>query len=922
MTISTFKKKTRLAKIHSSHPRASKAYIPLAMGLETTLALLILISVLFTSASGLASSSIPQGENVLRANLDNGLRVVIVHNSLSPVVTTVMNYLVGSNEAPDGFPGTAHALEHMMFRGSPGLSANQLANMTAAMGGMFNADTQQTVTQYFLTAPREDLDVALHIEAVRMQRVLSTDALWKQERGAIEQEVAQDLSNPEYLAYTRLLESMFHGTPYAHTPLGTKGSFDRTTGSMLKRFHDRWYAPNNAILVIVGDVEPQHALEQVKRLFADIPAQKIPERPPIDLKPVRSEVFQMKTDQPYGLVMISFRIPGYKNPDFAAAQMLANVLDSQRSHLYNLVPEGKALYVGFSTSILPEIGIGWVEAAYPKGADPGALVDEIKRILANDLESGFDPGLVEAAKRQEITTAEMRKNSIFRQAMAWSHALAVAGRRSPDEDLTAFNQVSAEDVNRVARVYFKLNSAVTTILVPTSSGKPNTSRGFRGVESFSLKQEKGAKLPTWAEKSLTELTVPTSHIHPSVVRLSNGMELIVQPETAGRVVSVFGHVRNKPEISEPAGQEGISQVLDQLLSYGTTSLDRLAFQKALDDIGARESAGTDFSLQVLSAYADRGVALLADHMLHPGLPGKAFSVVKQQVASVVDARLQSPDYLAGQALKKALFPKNDPTLRQATKNSVLALTLPDVKAYYHKIFRPDLTTLVVIGDITPSRARRLIEKYFGEWEARGPRPETDLPPVPANHNATTVAVPNNRRIQDKVVLAETVGLTRSSADYYALEIGNHVLGGGFYATRLYQDLRENSGLVYYVSSQFDIGKTRGVYVVNYGCDPNNVSRAYATVQKNLRKLQAKPVTDEELKQAKAMLLRKIPLSEAGTESIARGILARDILGLPLDEPTRAARQYVALSAEAVRRAFAKWIRPDDLVQIVEGPTPQ
>ena len=139
--------------------------------------------------------------------------MVIVRDTLAPVVTTVMNYQVGSNEAPAGFPGMAHAQEHMMFRGSPGLSADQLADISAAMGGNFNADTQQTVTQYFFTVPAEDLDVALHLEAVRMRGSLDTDDLWKEERGAIEQEVAADLSNPQYVFYTQLLDAMFQGTP-------------------------------------------------------------------------------------------------------------------------------------------------------------------------------------------------------------------------------------------------------------------------------------------------------------------------------------------------------------------------------------------------------------------------------------------------------------------------------------------------------------------------------------------------------------------------------------------------------------------------------------------------------------------------------------------------------------------------------------
>src|ERR1700756_933895 len=137
--------------------------------------------------SGLVLTAAPQPvEDISRATLSNGLRVVIVRSTLAPVVTTAMNYLVGSNESPQGYPGTAHALEHMMFRGSPDLSADQLAKVAAAMGGDFNAETQQTLTRYFFTVPKQHLDVALHIEAIRMRDLLSTEALWQHERGAIE----------------------------------------------------------------------------------------------------------------------------------------------------------------------------------------------------------------------------------------------------------------------------------------------------------------------------------------------------------------------------------------------------------------------------------------------------------------------------------------------------------------------------------------------------------------------------------------------------------------------------------------------------------------------------------------------------------------------------------------------------------------
>ncbi|MGH8736559.1 MAG: M16 family metallopeptidase, partial [Burkholderiales bacterium] len=237
------------------------------------------------------------GGQVLRATLGNGLRVVIVRNTLAPVVTTEINYLVGSNEAPAGFPGMAHAQEHMMFRGSPGLSQAQLAEISAGIGGDFDADTQQTVTQYFFTVPAQDLDVALHLEAIRMRGVLDEQSDWERERPAIEQEVAQDLSNPQYLMATDLLAAAFKGTPYAHDALGTHDSFERTTGAMLKKFHRDWYAPNNAVLVVVGDLDPAVTLTRVARLFDALPRKPLPPRPEIRLQPVAAQTLRRDTDQ-------------------------------------------------------------------------------------------------------------------------------------------------------------------------------------------------------------------------------------------------------------------------------------------------------------------------------------------------------------------------------------------------------------------------------------------------------------------------------------------------------------------------------------------------------------------------------------------------------------------------------------------------
>ena len=344
-----------------------------------------------------ASNDITTDAGVLRATLTNGLQVIIVRNTLAPVVTTMINYRVGSDECSSEFPGTAHAMEHMMFRGSPGLSADQLAGITAALGGDDNANTQHAITRYFFTTPVENLEVALRIEATRMRDLLADEKLWEKERGAIEQEVAQDLSNPEYVFYIQLMAAMFQGSPYEHTGLGTRPSFDKTTDAMLRKFHNTWYVPNNAVLLVVGDVQPPQALEQVKNIFGNIPSATLPPRPEFNFQPVKPDTLKLDTDLPNGMTAITFRFPGSDNPDFAAAQILSDVLSSQRGKLYELVPQGKALFAEFSYDTLTKSGLGYAIAGFPAGADSTNLLEQVRNILAAEITNGVTADLVEAS---------------------------------------------------------------------------------------------------------------------------------------------------------------------------------------------------------------------------------------------------------------------------------------------------------------------------------------------------------------------------------------------------------------------------------------------------------------------------------------------------------------------------------------------
>jgi zinc protease len=861
------------------------------------------------------------GRADLEATLDNGLRVVIVRNSLAPVVTVEMNFEVGGNETPAGFPGMAHAEEHMAFRGCAGMSADQTAAIYAELGGRNNADTQQNITQYFATVPASDLGVALEAQAACLRGVDDSPAEWAKERGAIEQEVARDLSNPTYKFIDRLNQDMFAGTPYAHDPLGTKASFDATTGEMLRAFHRAWYAPGNAILIVVGDIDPADAMANVRRLFGAIPNHAPPAHPSVNLKPVKSETFTLDSNLPYVLGFIAYRFPGTSSADFAAAEILGDVLNSQRADLYGLVPAGKALAAEFGVAEpYTQASVGYGLVALPAGADAGGAIQEMRGILTHYAETGVPDELVEAAKRHELADAEFERNSIPGLANVWSNALAAEGRASPDEDIEDIKRVTAADVNRVAKSYLADQNSITAILKPVPTGQPVATKGFGGAEQVTSAPTKPVQLPAWAAAELAQLKIPTDYIKVSDMTLANGIRLIVKTDRTTPTVSVLGAVKHDFGLETRTGQEGISDVLNALFSYGSETHDRLAFHKALDDIAANETAGFEFSLSVLAADFSRGVELLAENELHPALPEKAFAVVKRQTSEFLAGNLKSPEYRTFRALDTALLPAGDPVLRQATPATLANVTLDGVRSFYAATVRPDLTTLVVIGDVSAEDAKSVVEKWFGGWRASGPKPDTTLPPVTPN-KPSSVSVADAQAVQDSVFLAEQLKLNRFDPDYYPLQLGNHVLGGGFYATRLYHDLRQVAGYVYTVDVRLDASKTRASYAVAYGCDPSNVSKARSLIERDLGEMRTRDVSGEELHQAKALILRQIVLNESSEEAVAHGLLARAEIDLPLDEPIVASKRYYAITAPEIREAFAKHVRVDDLVQVVRGPAP-
>ncbi len=745
--------------------------------------------------------------------------------------------------------------------------------------------------------------------------------LWEQERGAITQEVQQDNSIALYRLFIKMQTRMLGGTPYAKNGLGTVSDFAKNVNSAeLLKFYHEWYHPNNAIYVIAGDVDPAATIARVKELFGDLPRAKLPARAPVRLQPLHGALYHDASDQGFTSVLLGYRFPGYDSPDYAAGQILGDVLSSQRSDFGGLAFTGKALATQFFVQAYPRAAIALAFGAVPITTPPATIDRELRSIIDGYKKTGVPPDLVASSKLREISQLEFSANSIEGQATEWSQAVAVQGLSSPDDMIAHFERVSVDDVNRVLRTYLDNNRAVVAYAVPKNAGAAS-SGGELAKENNAIPPTSHEPLPAWAQSVLEHLRVPEQTLAPVDMTLSNGIRLIVQPERITHTVVVDGQILSEPEIQEPPNQEGVADVTEALLPYGTTTYDRVALQRELDKIAASTSTGTDFGLDVLSSQFERGVQLLADEELHPAFDPSAFSIVQQQAAGALTGEMSTPDHLAGVALAKALYPAGDPAQRFATPKSVSALTLPDVKSWFATAYRPDLTTIVVIGDTTPEAAKAIFERYFGGWHATGPKPNIDPPAVPPNA-PSQVNVPATGRVQSSVQLVETLPLVRSDPAWAQLSLANTVLTGGFYSSLLYHDLREVHGYVYSVGSRVSAGRVRSTFSVKYGCEPQNIVPADAQVRAILEQLQREPIAADRLLRSKALLMGEVPIRESSYDGVTAQFLDYASFGLPLDQNVVDAQAQLSATAASVQEALAKYLRPSAFVRVVTGPGPR
>lgn len=870
------------------------------------------------------AAPLPAANDVLKATLPNGLRVVIVRNALAPVVSTDLTYLVGSRDDPADVSGMAHAQEHMMFRGTRDLSTSELGTIATALGGNFNAETSDTLTQYEFTVPASDLETVLHIESDRMRDVLDAQSQWENERGAIEQEIARDESSPGGDFFRDAQAFAFAGTPYARQGVGTRAAFARLTGARLKAFYDRWYAPNNAVLVIAGDVDQASVLEEVRTYFAAIPKRTIPAHPVVRFEPIARKTIRRPTTLTYPFAAVGYRFPGVDSPDFLASFLLQQALGATRGPVRALADRGEALDSQWlSMPYFAEGQLGMATAALGPGGDPSAMTRKLEAIVRDVARNGISRELFETTKRQAISGQELSRNSISSLASDWATTIALDNEPSIGREQELLAGVTLADVDRVAKTYLVPEHAIVGALTPSATASQDAPPAppQKGPEKPLPAQNPVTALPPWASPLLAKIAVPPSEAPPARTKLPSGLTIVVRPATISDSVVAFGAIRANAALQEPPGKEGVSAVLEAMFPFGTRTRDRAAFARAQDDIDTQIGAGANFGLQTTSKSFARAVELLAENELAPRFDRATFEMARRRALDELRTSLNGTGTYAQRKAAQKLLPVGDPALREASPESLGALTLDDVRAYYAKTFRPDLTTIVVVGNVSVDAATTAFERAFAGWHASGDAPALEFAAVPVNGpSEVLVKVPTLG--QDSVSLRETLQLDRGSQAYAALQLGNAVFGGGALGaeqSRLFRDIRQNAGLVYSIDSQLSAQRTRAQFAIDFASSPENRDRIVALIGNEIARMQTEPVGDFELSLAKAAIVRRTALAGSSIGGIAQSLLSDALGGYPLDQDRLDARAIVATTAAQVRDAFASVIRPKDFVRVVIGP---
>jgi zinc protease len=880
-------------------------------------ALAIAFVAFLLSASGQARGA-PGDAGVYSTTLTNGLHVIVVEDRAAPVVQVATWYRFGSLYETPGKTGLAHALEHMTFRGTGNVSAGALDDITARLGAEMNGETDYDYTQFYFVMPSDKLDVALYLESERMHNALIHQADWNIERGAVLSELDGDASSPFFSLLARVRAAAYPSSPNGRTPVGARSDVANATASDIARYYKEWYAPNNAALVISGDVDHNAVFAKAQHFFGDIPAKKLPAISHSSPVPARGATVESAFPFPFEVLDLAYAVPGDSERGEPAISTLSTLIPNERSPFYQaLVQSNIALDIDANADTQLKGGLLHVFITLNPGHSGEEAQTVFQSTMDNLLANGISPDLAKAAKAQTISERVFSADSITGFGALVGYTYGIVGERISSED-QRLAALTPQDLDAALKRYLSHPTVVGHLRPNDSPPKGNSEKSTAGAsDDFSNRVPNGPILePTWVRTAASTPTSARSKLRPVSFTLSNGIHVIVQEKHDRQTFLLRGEIRSTPAF-QPYAREGISRLASAAADYGSASYPFEMRRKTIDELGAMVNNGTNFSAQGMAPDFSRILAIVADGQINPTFPDPWFTLQRDQLANSLQSENNISGVMADRAYAHLLLAPDDPGLRFASRDSVAAITRDDLLKYARTYWRPDLTSIVVVGDVTPEQVRRDLEGAFGSWKAVGPVPNTKLealPPAAGGHTYIGTAA------NEVYVRLGQPAIGRASADYDAMTVLVQILGGqGAFESRLWQELRQKRGLVYSTQAVLNADADRGDLKIELNASPSNVLPAISLVRKELERLQSQPVSQTELLEARTRLVSTALLSEESSDGQADELMDVASNDLPLEYYRTLSDRYARVTAADVQHVAREYLHPGHLIEIFAGP---
>lgn len=884
-----------------------------------------------TAYAPVSALSFTQG--VQKTVLDNGLTVLTKEVHTAPVVSVQVWYKVGSRNEVKGENGISHQLEHLMFKGTTDRPV-QFGRLFSALGSQFNAFTSYDETAYFGTVQRDKLEALLTLEADRMENSLvGTEQLTSEKRVVISELQGYE-NSPGYRLNRAVMRDAFPSRAYGLPVGGTKADVEKFTVEQVRNYYQTYYSPENATLVITGDFATEPVLKVVKETYG-----KLPKRPKTAVAKNSAQVtaptsvakkaaIVLKQPGSAALLQAVYPLTDINHPDVPAIDVMDAILTGGRSsRLYQaLVESGLASSVSGGAAELIEPGWYQIDATAAPGKELGKIAQVLQESLAKLQQQPVTTEELNRAKTQLQASYILGNQDITSQATQLGYNQTVAGDyRYIERYLAAIAKVTPAQVQKVAKTY--LNPAKQTIgfFEPTQpDGKPGTSNAGSGrtVENFSPgKPVDPAELAKYLPPA-TSATDSGKQPLPEEFTLSNGLRVLLLGDRNLPTINLSGQINAGTEF-DGNQKAGLANLTANNLMNGTQTKNALDLAKTLEDRGAdlnfsASREGVSISGQGLSANLPILIQTLADVLKNATFPADQLELSRQRALTSLKVQLDDPRGLGRQLFQQAIYPENHPFHSFPTADSLKSITRDDLLGFYQTHYRPDNTTIALVGDFEAVKVKALLNQVFGKWQATGKPPVLQIASVPLPQTLTRL----NKVIPGKSEAVTYIGyngISRKDPRFYAALVLNQIFGGDTLSSRLGTEVRDRQGLTYGIYSGFAAGINPGPFLIQMQTAPGDTQKAIASTLALLKQLREQGVTEAEFNAAKRSITNSYPVDLANPSDVSSIILDNAVLGLSRSEIRDFPQRIQAVTMAQTQQAIEDLIKPENLVIVTTGP---